>query len=111
MGLKLGQTKPKAGIGPKAGPFDVEPELGLKLGQTNPKIPGTVPTDRHTRIPNDSGPMSGPAALLHDIMDFRSSDKDSDRLIPLDAPLDAGAARRALACAPGRRRQVGIQRT
>ena len=38
--------------------FDFEPELGLKRGQTKPKIPGTVPTDRHTTIPNDSGPIS-----------------------------------------------------
>ncbi len=38
--------------------FDVEPDLGLKLGQTKPKISGTVPTKRHTTIPNDSGPMS-----------------------------------------------------
>ncbi len=33
--------------------FDFEPELGLKRSQTKPKIPGTVPTDRHTTIPND----------------------------------------------------------
>ncbi len=38
--------------------FDFEPELGLKLGQTEPKISGTVPTNRHTTIPNDSGPVS-----------------------------------------------------
>ena len=36
---------------------DFEPDLGLKLGQTKPKISGTVPTDRHTTIPNDSGPI------------------------------------------------------
>ena len=38
--------------------FDFEPDLGLKLGQTKPKISGTVPTNRHTTIPNDSGPIS-----------------------------------------------------
>ncbi len=38
--------------------FDVEPGFGLKLGQTKPKIPGTSPTNRHTTIPNDSGPIS-----------------------------------------------------
>ena len=35
--------------------FDFEPGLGLKLGQTKPKISGTVPTNRHTTIPNDPG--------------------------------------------------------
>ncbi len=38
--------------------FDFEPDLGQKLGQTKPKIPGTIPTNRHTTIPNDSVPMS-----------------------------------------------------
>jgi hypothetical protein len=38
--------------------FDFEPELHLKLGQTKPKISGTVPTNRHTTFPNDSGPIS-----------------------------------------------------
>ncbi len=38
--------------------FEVEPDLGLKLGQTKPEIPGTVPTNRHTTIPNDSGQIS-----------------------------------------------------
>ena len=38
--------------------FDFELDLGLKLGQTKHKIPGTVPTDRHTTIPNDSGLIS-----------------------------------------------------
>ena len=38
--------------------FDFEPDLGLKLGQTKPNIPGTVPTNRHTTLPNDSGPIS-----------------------------------------------------
>ncbi len=42
----------------RPGIFDFEPDLGLKLGQTKPKIPGTVPTNRHTTIPNDSGPTS-----------------------------------------------------
>ena len=37
--------------------FYVDQELGLKRSQTTPKIPGTVPTDRHTTIPNDSGPI------------------------------------------------------
>ncbi len=32
--------------------------MGLKRSQTKPKTPGTVPTDRHTTIPNDSGPIS-----------------------------------------------------
>ncbi len=34
------------------------PDLGLKLGKTNPQISGTVPTNRHTTIPNDPGPIS-----------------------------------------------------
>jgi hypothetical protein len=38
--------------------FDFEPELGLQRRQTKPKIPGMVPTDRHTTIPNDYGPIS-----------------------------------------------------
>ena len=38
--------------------FDFELELGLKLGQSKPKISGTAPTNRHTTIPNDSGPIS-----------------------------------------------------
>ncbi len=38
--------------------FDFEPELGLQLGQTKPKISGTVPLNRRTAIPNDSGPIS-----------------------------------------------------
>ncbi len=33
-------------------------ESGLTRSQTKPKMPGTVPTDRHKTIPNDSGPMS-----------------------------------------------------
>jgi hypothetical protein len=37
--------------------FDFGQDLGLKLGQTKPKISGTVPTNRHTTIPNDSGPI------------------------------------------------------
>ncbi len=32
--------------------------MGLKLGQSKPEISGTVPTNRHTTIPNDSGPSS-----------------------------------------------------
>ncbi len=31
---------------------------GPKAGPNEPKIPGTVPKDRHTTIPNDSGPIS-----------------------------------------------------
>ncbi len=38
--------------------FDFKPDLGLKLGLTKPKISGTAPTDRHTTLPNDSGPIS-----------------------------------------------------
>ncbi len=38
--------------------FDFKPDLGLKLGQTKPQISGTVPTNRHTTIPNNSGPIS-----------------------------------------------------
>ncbi len=36
-----------------------EPDLGLKLGQTKPKISCTIPTNGHTTIPNESGPISG----------------------------------------------------
>ncbi len=38
--------------------FDFESDLGLKLGRTKPRISGTAPTNRHTTIPNDSGPIS-----------------------------------------------------
>ena len=38
--------------------FDFQQDFGLELGQTKPKIPGTVPTNRHTTIPNDSDPIS-----------------------------------------------------
>ncbi len=38
--------------------FDFEPEWGLKLGKIKPKISGTVTTNRHTTIPNESGPIS-----------------------------------------------------
>ncbi len=38
--------------------FDFEPDLGRKPGQNKPKMSGTVPTNRHTTIPNDSGPIS-----------------------------------------------------
>ena len=38
--------------------FYFDPDLGLKLGQKKPKISGAVPTNRHTTILNDSGPMS-----------------------------------------------------
>ncbi len=38
--------------------FDFRPDLGLEGIKTKPKIPGTVPSDRHTTIPNDSGPIS-----------------------------------------------------
>ncbi len=42
----------------RPGIFDFEPDLGLKRRQTKPKIHGTVPTDRRTTIPKDSGPTS-----------------------------------------------------
>ncbi len=38
--------------------FDCEPTLDLKLGQGKPKTSGTVPTNRHIKIPSDSGPVS-----------------------------------------------------
>ncbi len=37
--------------------FDFEPDVGL-LGQTRPEISGTIPTNRNTTIPNDSGLIS-----------------------------------------------------
>ncbi len=37
--------------------FDFESDLGRKRSQAKPKIPGRVPTDRHTTIPNVSGPI------------------------------------------------------
>ncbi len=42
----------------RPGIFEFEPKLGLKLSQTEPKISGTVPTNRHATIPNNSGPIS-----------------------------------------------------
>ncbi len=38
--------------------FDFDPVLGLQRSQTKPKVPGTVPTDRNTTIPCESGPTS-----------------------------------------------------
>ncbi len=38
--------------------LDFEPEWGLKRSQTKPKVSVTVPTNRHTTIPNDSGAIS-----------------------------------------------------
>ncbi len=38
--------------------FDFETDLGLRPGQTKPKISGTAPTNQHTTIPNDLGPIS-----------------------------------------------------
>ncbi len=38
--------------------FDFESDVSLKLGKTKPKISGTVPTKRHTTIPNEYGPIS-----------------------------------------------------
>ncbi len=38
--------------------FVFEPDSGLKLDQTKPVLSGTVPTNRHTTIPNHSGPIS-----------------------------------------------------
>jgi hypothetical protein len=38
--------------------FDFEAELGFKRSQTKPRIHCTVPKNRHTTIPNASGPMS-----------------------------------------------------
>ncbi len=49
---------PRKLLGIQPGIFDFEPDLGLKRGQTKPQIPGTVPTNRHTTIPDDSGPIS-----------------------------------------------------
>jgi hypothetical protein len=46
--------------------------LGLKLGQSKPTMPGTVPTDRHTTIPIDSGPI--PAALFDDDPELLNSE-------------------------------------
>ena len=54
------------------GVFDSEPGLGLKLGQSKPTMPGTVPTDRHTTIPIDSGPI--PAALFDDDPELLNSE-------------------------------------
>ncbi len=41
-----------------AGNLRFELHLGLKLGQTMPETSGTVPTNRHTTIPNDSRQIS-----------------------------------------------------
>ena len=46
--------------------------MGLKLGQSKPTMPGTVPTDRHTTIPIDSGPI--PAALFDDDPELLNSE-------------------------------------
>ena len=41
----------------RLGIFDFEPDLSLKPGQTKPKISDTAPTNRHSAIPSDSGPI------------------------------------------------------
>ncbi len=41
----------------RPGIFEFKPESTLKLGQTKPQISRTVPTNRHTTIPTDSGPI------------------------------------------------------
>ncbi len=38
--------------------FEFESDASLKRRQTQPKIHGAVPTDRHTTVPNGSGPVS-----------------------------------------------------
>ncbi len=58
--------------------FDFEQDLGLKRSQTKPKIPGTVPTDQRTTIPNDSGLISAcfdddPKLLNCEIAELRGS--------------------------------------
>ena len=69
----------------RPGIFDFEPELGLKRSQTKPKIPGTVPTDRHTTIPNDYGTISAcfdddPKLLNCEIAQPRTVEVDDSRL-------------------------------
>ncbi len=49
---------PRTNVRIRPGIFDFVPDLGLKLGQTKPKISGAVPTNRHTTIPKESGPIS-----------------------------------------------------
>ncbi len=65
----------------RPGIFDFEPDLGLKRSQTKPQIPGMVPTDRHTTIPKDSGPISScfddePKHLNREITQPRLSGND-----------------------------------
>ncbi len=59
----------------RPGIFDIDPEWGLTRGQTTPKISGTVPTNRHTTIPNDSGPIS--ARFGHDPQIFKLRDRSA----------------------------------
>ena len=68
----------------RPGIFNFEPELGLKLGQTKPKISGTVPTNRHTTVPNNSGPISaccddGPKLLNCEIAQPRQEQAGTKR--------------------------------
>ncbi len=50
--------RPRKLVRIRTGIFDFDPDLGLKRRQTKPKIHGTVPTDRHTTVASDSGPIS-----------------------------------------------------
>ncbi len=43
--------------------FDFEPNWGLKMGWTKTKMPGTVPTNLHTTIPNDNKMIAGTNVL------------------------------------------------
>ncbi len=60
--------------------FDFQLDLGLKLGQAKSKIPGTVPTDRHTTVPNDSGP--GSACFDDDAKLAKLSDSSAELVVP-----------------------------
>ncbi len=60
--------------------FDFEPELGLKRSQIKPKMPSTAPTDRHTAIPTDSGPIA--ACFDDDPKKIKLRDSSAEQWVP-----------------------------
>ncbi len=56
VSAKLKRPRKLERIRPKI--LEFEPDLYLKFGRTKTETSGTVPTNRHTTIPNYSGPIS-----------------------------------------------------
>ncbi len=69
---------------------DFQPDLGLKLGQSKPKISGTAPTDRHTTVPDESGPISACFDDDPKPLKCKISSAESSRRIPVATYTGAG---------------------